>query len=149
VFEGGRQLFHLVEAKGDIVGDVTLVSANLKGLSKLVLGCFIFLFFVENATLSNNSFCGLWRQLSNERLCVSHFFKFILDMNLNLNNLVSVLRILNLRCNFTSLNIHAGFKKGLRMVEFVLSHVRIEFCKLVIVFRCFGVVLNVEIAVGE
>ena len=80
---------------------------------------------------------------------MGHFFKFILDMNLNLNDLVSVLWILNLRCNFTSLDIHAGFEKRLGVIKFVLGHVGIEFGKLVIVFRCLGVVLNVKIAVCE
>lgn len=66
VFKGRSQLLHLVEAEGNVVSDVALVAADLKGLSELVLGLFIFLLFVEDAALSDYSLGRFGWQLADK-----------------------------------------------------------------------------------
>jgi hypothetical protein len=56
VFERGSQLLKLVVAESDVVGDITLVASNVKSLRELCLSVFKFLFLVEDATLSDQSF---------------------------------------------------------------------------------------------
>ncbi len=66
VFETWCELFHFVVAKGNVVSDVALVAADLKGLSELVLGLFIFLLFVEDAALSDYSLGRFGWQLADK-----------------------------------------------------------------------------------
>jgi hypothetical protein len=59
-------LLHLVEAEGNVVSDVALVAADLKGLSELVLGLFVFLLFVEDATLGDYGLSRVGWELANK-----------------------------------------------------------------------------------
>jgi len=142
-------LFHFVEAKSNVVGDVTLVTTYLECLTELVLSLLEFLFLVKNAALSNNGLSTLRRKLANQAFSVRHFFKFILNVDLDLYNFVRILRILNLRSYLASFGIHTGLEQRLGMIELVLVHVGVELGELVVVFGGLCVVLDVEVAVCE
>jgi hypothetical protein len=99
------ELLHFIETECDIISDVALVTANLKRLSELVLSLFIFLFFVQNTALGNNSFGTFCWQLTDEALSMRHFFKLILNVHLDLNNFVGISWIFNLGSNLASLYV--------------------------------------------
>jgi len=119
----------------------------LERFTELVLSLFEFFFFVENAALSNNSFGAVRRKLRDQALSMSHFFKFVLYVDLYLHNFVCVLRVFDLRSNFAGFSVHACLEQGLSVVKLVLSHVREKLSELVVVFGGLCIVLNVEVAV--
>lgn len=149
VFQRGGQLLHLVEAKGDVVGDVALVTAHLESFGELVLSSLVLLLLVEDAALGNDGLCGISWQLADKRLGVGHFFKLVLDVHLNLDDLVSVLGIFDLGSNFAGFYVHASLKEGLGVVKLVLGDIRVELCELIVVLCRLCVVLHIEVAVGE
>ena len=80
---------------------------------------------------------------------MGHLLKFILDVNLELDNAFGVNRVLNLLSNFARLNVETSFKQALSVVQLVLSHVGVELRQLVIHVCGIAIVLNVEVAVRE
>lgn len=80
---------------------------------------------------------------------MGHLLKFVLNVTLDLQNAIVVLRVVDLRRHFACLLIHAGLQQALRVVEFVVRHVREELCELVVHLTCCLVVLNVKIAVAK
>ncbi len=54
-----RKLFHLVKAKSNVVSDVALVTTHLKCFAELIFSQFELFFFVQDATLSDYSFCTI------------------------------------------------------------------------------------------
>lgn len=87
--------------------------------------------------------------MAHETLGVRHFFKLVLNVDLDLDNFVCVGGVLNLGSDFACLHVHAGLEERLGVVELVLGHVGVELRQLVIVFGGLRVVLNVEKTVGE
>ena len=78
-----------------------------------------------------------------------HFFKLILDVSLNLEDLVGVLWVLDLLRDLGSFRVHAGLKQALCVVELVLGNVRVELGQLIVHVGGIGVVLDVEVAMGK
>jgi len=149
VLQGWGELLHFVEAKGDVVSNVTLVARDLKSLAELVLGTLVLLLFVEDAALGDDGLSTLVGQLANEGLGVGHLFEFVLDVHLNLDDFVRVLGVLDLGGDLASFDVHACLEEGLRMVELVLSDVGVELGQLIVVFSRLRVVLHVEVAVSQ
>ena len=58
---------------------------------------------------------------------MSHLFKFILDMSLELENLVCVFWILNLLSNFGCFLIHSSLEQALSVVKLILGDIWVEF----------------------
>ena len=78
-----------------------------------------------------------------------HFFQFILDMGLELEDLIRIFWIFDLLGNFRCLLVHSSLEQALSVVEFVLSNIWVEFGELVVHVGSTSVVLNVEVAVSE
>lgn len=79
---------------------------------------------------------------------MSHFFKFILDVYLKLDDAICEGGIFNLLSNFRSFSVKASFEQALGMIQLVLAHVGEEFGELVIHVSCIAIVLDVEITVS-
>ena len=142
-------MLEFVVAKGNVVSDIALVASQVERLLELILSGLEFLFLVQDATLGNGSFARIWGHLLNERLGVCHFFELILDVDLELDDAVSVGGVFNLLGNLASLGVEAGLEEALRVVEFVLGHVGVELGELVVHVGRVSVILHVEVAVGE
>ena len=123
VLQRGRQLLELVVAESDIVGDVALVAGRVERLLELALGVFVLLLLVKDTALGDNSLSRVRRHLGDERLGVGHLFQLVLDVHLELQDSVGVVRMIDLLSNLRSLLIHARFEEALCVVQFVLDHV--------------------------
>ena len=149
VLERGSQLFELIVAEGDVVGDVALVASRVEGLLELSLGIFIFFLFVKDATLGDRGLTGIGRHLGDQRLRMGHLFKFVLDVHLKLKNLVLILRVVNLLGDLGGFLVHASLEQALSVIQLVLDDVGVELGQLVVHVGGAGVVLNIEVAVCQ
>ena len=111
VLKGWGKLLHFVKTESDIISNVALVTANLKRFSELVLRLFVFFFFVENAALGNNRFGTFCWQLTDETLRMRHFFKFILNVHLDLNNFIGIGWVFDLGSNFACFDVETSLEK--------------------------------------
>ena len=149
VLERWRQLLELVVAQGNVVSDVALVASRVESLLELALCFLILLLLVEDATLGDNSLGTVRGHLRDERLGVGHLFELILDVSLKLQDLLSVLGVLNLLGNLGSFLIHASLEETLGMVKLVARDIRVELGKLIILISSISIVLNIEVAMSE
>lgn len=149
VLERRSQLLELVVAEGDVVRDVALVSGRVERFLELGLGILVLLLLVKDATLGHDGFARVGRHLRNQALGVRHLLKLVLDMHLELQDLVGVIRVIDLLGHLRRLLVHAGLEEALGVVELVLDDIGVELGELVVHIRCAAVVLNVEIAVGQ
>jgi hypothetical protein len=78
-----------------------------------------------------------------------HLFELVLDVALNLQDPVVVLRVINLRRDLAGLGVHARLQKALGVVQLVVGHVRKELRQLVVHLRSSLVVLDIEVAIAE
>ena len=99
VLERGSQLFELIVAEGDVVGDVALVASRVECLLKLSLCVFEFLLLIKNTALGNNSLSRVRRHLGDKGLGVGHLFLLVLDVYLELQNSVGVFGVIDLLSN--------------------------------------------------
>ena len=74
-----------------------------------------------------------------------NLFKFILDSNLQLKHLVSVIRVLDLLAHLGCVSIQSSLEEGLSVVHFVGVNVRKEFGQLIVAVGSVTVVLNLEV----
>ena len=149
VLEGGGELFELVVAKSDVVRNITLVAGGIERFLELGLSIVKLLLLVQDAALGDDGLARVGRHLRDQALGVSHFFKFILDVDLELEDLVGVVRVIDLLGNLGGLLVQAGLEEALGVVESVLDDVGVEFRELVVHIRGTRVVLDVEVAVGQ
>ena len=126
VLEGWRQLFELVIAKSDVVGDVALVASRVECLLKLSLGVFEFLFLIKNTALGDNSLSRVRRHLGDKGLGVGHLFLLVLDVYLELQNSVGVFGVIDLLSHLRGLLVHASLEEALGVVQLVLDHILVE-----------------------
>ena len=80
---------------------------------------------------------------------MSHLFKLVLNVHLELENLFCVIRVVDLLGHLGCLLVQAGLEQALGVVQLVLDHVRVELGELVVHVRGATVVLDVEVAVGQ
>jgi len=96
VLERWRQLLELVVAKSDVVGDVTLVTSDVERLLELALSILILFLLVEDTALGDDSFGRVGRHASDQRFGMRNFFQLVLDVNLELKDPLSVVRMIDL-----------------------------------------------------
>ena len=78
-----------------------------------------------------------------------HFFKFILDVHLELQDLVSKIWVIDLLGYLRCFLVHTSLEEALSVVEFVLDDIWVELGELVVHVGGAAVVLDVEVAVRE
>jgi hypothetical protein len=77
------------------------------------------------------------------------FFKFVLDGNLQLKNLVGIVGVLNRLGYLLGLCVHSSLEQGLCVVQLVLVIIWKELGELVVHVRGIAVVLDLEVAVSK
>lgn len=75
------------------------------------------------------------------------FLEFILNSDLQLQNFVSIVRVLDLLADFGGIGVEGGLEQGLGVVHLVRVHIRVELSQLVVAVGGVTVVLDLE--VGE
>ena len=78
-----------------------------------------------------------------------HFFQFILDMGLELEDLIRIFWIFDLLSDFRCFLVHSGLKQALSVIQLVLDDVGVELGQLVVHVGGASVVLHVEVAVRK
>ncbi len=78
---------------------------------------------------------------------MGHLFKLVLNVHLELDDLVRVVRVVDLLGHFGGFLVHASLEQALCVVEFILDHIRVELGQLIIHIGRAAIILNVEIAI--
>lgn len=99
--------------------------------------------------MSNGAFRNIRWHLLNETLGMSDFLQFILDGDLELKNLISILLVLNLLSNFLSIGVETSLVETLGMVELVAINLREELSQLIIHICRLSVILNVIVTMTQ
>lgn len=142
VLQRWRQLLHLIVTQGYVIGKVTLVPTWVESLLEFLPWLFVLLLFIKETSFSNDCLWGVSVQTLSKTLSMRDLFKFILDGNLELGDLV--LMSGDALAYLESLFVHSTLVQTLCMVEFILFGLRVIFGQLIIhICRTFKVLYMV------
>jgi hypothetical protein len=149
MFQTWGKLLKFIVTKGDVVSNIALVSSHVKSFLELVLGFFVFLLFIEHASLSYDSLWSIGGHLSDKRLGVLDFFKLVLNSDLKLENFLSIVSVLNLLNNFSGLSVESSFEKRLSVIKLVRINIWEKLGQLIVAISRISVILNLKVTETE
>jgi hypothetical protein len=76
---------------------------------------------------------------------MGNLLKLILNGDLELKDLLSVVGVFDLLDHLGSILVHGSLKQALSVVELVAVHIREELGELIVAVGCVSIVLNLEV----
>ena len=126
-----------------------MISSHVHGILELLTRLLVLFFLEQETALGNDHLSAIGGHLGNQGLGVRDFFQFILNSDLQLQDLVRVLSILNLLSDLLSLGVQASLVQRLCVIQLVRVDLRVKLGQLIVHVGRLSIVLNVIITVTE